>query len=82
MSDKGQAKEHHHQHHRHHHQQHMDDATKFKHNSLRAIVIRKKAAKIGFRILIGIAILLAIYALYVYTIGYDVPIEQDPETMS
>ncbi len=55
--------------HHHHHHHHMDDATRFKYNSLRAIELKKKAKKIGFKILLGIAILMMIIVVLAYTIG-------------
>jgi len=56
-------------HHHHHHHHHMDSASKFKRDSLRAIALRKTMAKWGKRILVGIAIIMAILVLLAYTIG-------------
>jgi hypothetical protein len=47
----------------------MDSASKFKRDSLRAIALRKTMAKWGKRILVGIAIIMAILVLLAYTIG-------------
>ena len=58
-----------HEHHHHHHHHKMDDASKFKYNSLKAIKLKKKIAKVCFRILVGIAIFMAILTVGVYTLG-------------
>ncbi len=57
----------HHHHHHHHHK--MDDATRFKYNSLRSIQMKKKLAKYGLRTLFVIAIIMAILVVLAYTIG-------------
>lgn len=57
----------HHSHHHHHHR--MDDASKFKRDSLRAIELRKTYAKWGKRILITIAIIMGLLVVAAYTIG-------------
>lgn len=57
------------EHHHHHHHHHMDGASKFKRDSLRAIERKKTIAKWGKRVLIGIAIIMAILVAAAYTIG-------------
>lgn len=57
------------QHHHHHHHHKMDGASKFKRESLRAIEMRKLYEKWGKRILIAIAIIMAILVVAAYTIG-------------
>ena len=47
----------------------MDDASKFKRDSLRAIELRKTYAKWGKRILITIAIIMGLLVVAAYTIG-------------
>jgi hypothetical protein len=47
----------------------MDGASKFKRDSLRAIERKKTIAKWGKRVLIGIAIIMAILVVAAYTIG-------------
>ena len=59
--------EQHHHHHHHHHK--MDGASKFKRDSLLAIKRRKQIAKWGMRIMIGLAIFMAIMVVLVYTVG-------------
>ena len=56
------------QHHHHHHHK-MDDASKFKRDSLRAIERRRKLAKWGKIVLLCIAILMGIAVMASYTIG-------------
>lgn len=56
-------------HHHHHHHHKIDGATKFKLESLRALEMHKLYEKWGKRILIGIAIILAILVVAAYTIG-------------
>ncbi len=51
-------------HHHHHHK--MDGASKFKRKSLLAIERRKKIAKWAMRILVVIAVVLAIYVAIIY----------------
>lgn len=63
------AQETHEHHHHHHHHHKMDDASKFKYNSLRSIQLKKKIVKVCFRILVGIAIFMAILTVGVYTFG-------------
>ena len=57
----------HHHHHHHHHK--MDSASKFKRESLRAIARKKLFAKWSLRVLVGIAIIMAIAVIAAYTIG-------------
>lgn len=57
------------EHHHHHHHHHMDGASKFKRDSLRAIERKKTIAKWSKRVLIGIAIIMAILVAAAYTIG-------------
>jgi hypothetical protein len=47
----------------------MDGASKFKRDSLLAIKRRKQIAKWGMRIMIGLAIFMAIMVVLVYTVG-------------
>ena len=56
-------------HHHHHHHHKMDSASKFKRESLLAIERRKSLAKWGKRILVVIAIFMAILVAVAYTIG-------------
>lgn len=56
------------QHHHHHHHK-MDDASKFKRDSLKAIEQRKLIAKWGKIVLLCIAILMGIAVMAAYTIG-------------
>ncbi len=60
---------HHHHHHQHHHHHHMDNASRFMYHNLRMIELRKMAAKIGLRLLLGIAIIMGILVILAYTIG-------------
>jgi type IV secretory pathway component VirB8 len=57
------------EHHHHHHHHKMDGASKFKRKSLLAIERRKKIIKWLFRILCGIAVIMALLVVAVYTIG-------------
>ena len=56
------------QHHHHTHNQHMDSASRFKYESLRAIKRRKLLAKWGFRALVAIAILAVAALIAVYMV--------------
>ena len=56
-------------HHHHHHHHKMDSASKFKRESLRAIARKKLFAKWGLRVLVCIAIIMAIAVIAAYTIG-------------
>ena len=53
-----------HTHHHHHHHHHMDDASRFKRNSLRAIRIRKLVTKWTFRVLVVIAVIMAALVVF------------------
>ena len=57
------------EHHRHHHHHKEDSATRFKRESLLAIQRRKKLQKWSFRILCGLAVIMAILVVLAYTIG-------------
>ena len=54
--------------HHHHHHHKMDGASKFKRKSLMAIERRKKIEKWLFRIMIVVAVILAIAVVAVYVI--------------
>lgn len=56
-------------HHHHHHHHKMDDASKFKRDSLNAIARKKTITKWGLRILILIAIIMGLTVIAAYTIG-------------
>ena len=47
----------------------MDSASKFKRDSLKAIARKKLFAKWSLRVLVGIAIIMAIAVIAAYTIG-------------
>ena len=63
------SQEHHHHHHHHHHHPEMDAASQFKYDSFRSIARRKKLAKVAYKIVIGIAVFMAVLTLAAYTIG-------------
>lgn len=54
--------------HKHHHTHHMDNASRFKYESLKAIKRRKQIAKWGFRLLFALAVLSVIALIAVYMI--------------
>lgn len=58
-----------HQEHRHHHHHKRDGASQFKHDSLLAIKRGKLIKEYAFRLLVLIAIIMAILTVAAYTIG-------------
>ena len=52
----------------HHHHRHYDDSEEIKRHNLNAIKYRKLAAKWGFRLLLLIAVIMAIAVVVVYNI--------------
>ena len=55
--------------HHHHHHHKMDDASRFKRDSLNSIQRKKKLAKWGKRALIILAGIMALLVIIAYTIG-------------